>query len=153
IPVGPSFHFAANNKWYLDNRIPPRGFTNAGFGAVQAAPVGYAYADGQYWDDTLYAIPAGSASATVTLYYQSTSKEYIDFLNSGGARGLTAFNQWGATGQSAPFAMDSGSIALPCYANCDSSTTPPVLNTGDFTCFLQKYAAGNAYANCDNSTT
>jgi hypothetical protein len=30
----------------------------------------------------------------------------------------------------------------PCYANCDGSTTAPVLNVGDFTCFLQKYAAG-----------
>ena len=29
-----------------------------------------------------------------------------------------------------------------CYANCDESTTPPVLNVADFTCFLQKYAAG-----------
>jgi hypothetical protein len=41
----------------------------------------------------------------------------------------------------------------PCYANCDQSTTPPVLNVGDFTCFLQKYAAGDPYANCDQSTT
>jgi hypothetical protein len=32
--------------------------------------------------------------------------------------------------------------ALACYANCDQSTIPPVLNVGDFTCFLQKYAAG-----------
>jgi hypothetical protein len=41
----------------------------------------------------------------------------------------------------------------PCYANCDGSTTAPVLNVGDFTCFLQKYAAGDPYANCDQSTT
>jgi hypothetical protein len=40
-----------------------------------------------------------------------------------------------------------------CYANCDGSTTPPVLNVADFTCFLQRYAAGDPYANCDNSTT
>jgi hypothetical protein len=44
-------------------------------------------------------------------------------------------------------------IACPaCYQNCDLSTTAPVLNVGDFTCFLQKYAAGDPYANCDNST-
>jgi subtilisin-like proprotein convertase family protein len=42
----------------------------------------------------------------------------------------------------------------PCYANCDASTTAPVLNVADFTCFLTKYAAGTLpYANCDNSTT
>ena len=40
-----------------------------------------------------------------------------------------------------------------CYANCDSSTTAPVLNVNDFICFQQKYAAGDAYANCDGSTT
>jgi hypothetical protein len=40
-----------------------------------------------------------------------------------------------------------------CYPNCDASTTAPVLNVQDFTCFLQRYAAGNTYANCDSSTT
>jgi hypothetical protein len=41
----------------------------------------------------------------------------------------------------------------PCYANCDDSVLPPVLNVQDFTCFLQRYASGDSYANCDNSTT
>jgi YVTN family beta-propeller protein len=40
-----------------------------------------------------------------------------------------------------------------CYGNCDGSTTAPVLNVADFTCFLQRYAAGESYANCDGSTT
>jgi hypothetical protein len=40
-----------------------------------------------------------------------------------------------------------------CYANCDDSTTAPVLNVADFTCFLQRFAAGESYANCDQSTT
>ena len=39
-----------------------------------------------------------------------------------------------------------------CYANCDGSTQAPVLNVADFSCFLAKFAAGNAYANCDGST-
>ncbi len=39
-----------------------------------------------------------------------------------------------------------------CYGNCDGSTASPVLNVGDFTCFLQRYAAGESYANCDAST-
>jgi hypothetical protein len=39
-----------------------------------------------------------------------------------------------------------------CYANCDESMVPPVLNVADFTCFLQRYAAGESYANCDGST-
>jgi hypothetical protein len=40
-----------------------------------------------------------------------------------------------------------------CYANCDGSVTPPVLNIADFSCFLNNFAAGNPYANCDDSTT
>jgi hypothetical protein len=43
-------------------------------------------------------------------------------------------------------------LTVQCYANCDDSTTPPKLNVGDFTCFLQKFAAGDPYANCDQST-
>ncbi|MEX2219848.1 MAG: hypothetical protein WD749_13940 [Phycisphaerales bacterium] len=50
--------------------------------------------------------------------------------------------------------VDIAPIAGPaaCYANCDNSTTPPVLNVADFGCFLTRYAAGEAYANCDEST-
>jgi hypothetical protein len=40
----------------------------------------------------------------------------------------------------------------PCYANCDGSSAPPILNVSDFTCFFQKFATGSAYANCDGST-
>jgi hypothetical protein len=40
-----------------------------------------------------------------------------------------------------------------CYANCDGSTTQPVLNVNDFLCFQAAFAAGDSYANCDNSTT
>jgi hypothetical protein len=29
-----------------------------------------------------------------------------------------------------------------CYANCDNSTTAPILNANDFVCFLTRYAAG-----------
>jgi hypothetical protein len=152
IPIGPSFHFAANNTWYFDNRIPPRGFTNAGFAAVQAAPVGYSYADGQNWDDTLFTVPTGASSARVTVYYQSTSKEYIEFLNANATRGPDAYSQWARTGMSTPVAMDTATINLACYANCDNSTTPPVLNVADFTCFLQKFAIADPYANCDGST-
>jgi hypothetical protein len=40
-----------------------------------------------------------------------------------------------------------------CYANCDGSTAPPILNVNDFTCFLAAFAGGSTYANCDSSTT
>jgi hypothetical protein len=53
------------------------------------------------------------------------------------------------------FFVDDVSLATTgpsCYANCDSSSASPFLNVQDFSCFLGKYAAGNAYANCDHST-
>jgi hypothetical protein len=49
-----------------------------------------------------------------------------------------------------------------CYANCDGSTTPPILNVEDFSCFINEFAAAQGlpsgqqvthYANCDESTT
>ncbi len=40
-----------------------------------------------------------------------------------------------------------------CAANCDCSTTSPVLNVNDFTCFLNRFAAASTFANCDGSTT
>jgi hypothetical protein len=39
-----------------------------------------------------------------------------------------------------------------CYANCDGSTTAPILNVNDFICFQAAFAAGDSYANCDSST-
>lgn len=40
----------------------------------------------------------------------------------------------------------------PCYANCDASTAPPILNANDFQCYLSRYAAGDLWADCDHST-
>jgi len=115
LAAGPGFHLALANKVFKDNRIPPRGFTNAAFNAIGSGAVGYAYADGQHWDDTLFAIPAGAVSATVTLFYQTTTKEYIEFLrdaNVTDGNGLAAYDAWVGAGKSAPVAMDSAVIAL-----------------------------------------
>jgi hypothetical protein len=115
IPAGPGFHLALANKVFLDNRIPPRGFTNAAFNAIGSGAVGYSYADGQHWDETLFDIPSGAVSATVTLYYQVTTKEYIEFLrdeNVTDTTGQTAYDLWVGAGKSAPVAMDSATIKL-----------------------------------------
>ncbi len=50
--------------------------------------------------------------------------------------------------------VTGGTLAppLPCYANCDASTATPVLTAADFSCFLQKFRAGDPGANCDGST-
>jgi hypothetical protein len=114
-PAGPSFHFVLNDTVYFDNRIPPRGFTNAAFAAVQAKPVGVSYADGRYWDDTSYNLPASADSAIVTLYYQTLSREYVEFLrdeNVTNTKGADLYNAWAANGKSAPVAMAQVRVPL-----------------------------------------
>jgi len=115
LPAGPSMHLTLNNTVLFDNRIPPVGFTNAGFEQVQADPVGYVYADGQHWDDTCFTVPDGAIRADVRVFYQTTSKEYAEFLrdtNVTDNRGQTAYDQWVAQGMSAPVEMDVASVEL-----------------------------------------
>ncbi len=115
LPAGKSFHLVLNNEVLFDNRIPPVGFTNAAFQEIRAAPVNYTYEDGQHWDDTEYAVPAGAAEAVVTLYYQTTTREYIEFLRDANVtddRGQNAYDLWVAHGRSAPLDMSTVSIDL-----------------------------------------
>ncbi|MEJ2595219.1 MAG: PKD domain-containing protein [bacterium] len=113
---GPSFHFAINNKIFSDNRIPPRGFTNEAYIAIQSPPVGYTYADGQYWDNTIYAFTASDvAKLETTLYDQTLSSEYVTFLrdeNVTNDAGEIMYNLWDANGKSAPVVMNSNLIEM-----------------------------------------
>ncbi|TWT43932.1 Ser-Thr-rich glycosyl-phosphatidyl-inositol-anchored membrane family protein [Phycisphaerae bacterium RAS1] len=128
-PLGPSFHAMANNKVWKDNRIPPRGFVNATYAAFGGAPVAASYPDGQYWDETLYSIPAGARSAEVRLYYQSMSKEFVEFLrdeNTTDGTGLAMYNLWNDNGKCPPELMESLTLALHPNIlgdlNCDGET-------------------------------
>ena len=115
LPVGVNLHLALANTKYKDNRIPPRGFTNAAFEADGCPPVGYTYADGQYWDDTLFEVPAGATQAVATLYYQTTTKEYVEFLrdtNVTNNAGQHIYDRWVEFGKSAPVDMDTATLAL-----------------------------------------
>ncbi len=108
LPPGPSFHFVLNDTIYFDNRIPPRGFTNAGFAEVQSPVVGYSYEDGQYWDDTDYVLPESADSVFVSLYYQSTSPGYVEFLrdeNTTNTIGQQLYDAWVNQGKSPPELM------------------------------------------------
>ncbi|HEV8111752.1 MAG TPA: multiheme c-type cytochrome [Planctomycetota bacterium] len=115
LPAGPSFHFVLNNTVVKDNRIPPRGFSNPAFASVQTEPVGASFPEQHYWDDTIYTPPPAAVRADVSVYQQTTSREYIEFLmntNTTNTAGVTAYNQWVATGMSAPVLMQSASIDL-----------------------------------------
>jgi cytochrome c553 len=129
LPVGPSFHFALNDTVFLDNRIPPRGFTNAAFTQIQSPPVGYTYADGQYWDDTLYVLPLGARRVEVTYYYQTTSKGYIEFLrdeNTTNTLGQELYDAWVTHGRSAPVVMAQQEALLDVSATPDERVVPRV---------------------------
>jgi len=115
LPLGPSFHVALVNTTLQDNRIPPRGFDNAAFAAGQAEPVGASYADGEFWDDTTFAIPAGATHAVVRVFHQTTSREYIEFLrdaNTTDGKGDIAYDEWVAAGMSKPVLMDKATIVF-----------------------------------------
>ena len=103
------------NTILKDNRIPPAGFTNAAYESFDAAPVDYTYPDLHHWDETIYDLPSKAIAAHVTLYYQTTSKEYIEYLRDNSPPneegeptiGQIAYDQWVMHGRSAPVAMDS----------------------------------------------
>jgi hypothetical protein len=120
LAAGPSFHFALNDTLHKDNRIPPLGFTNAGFDAFGGAPVdpdfegpGPRYPDGRNWDAPAFALPATAFSVVATLYYQSTSKEYVEFLrdaNTTNSAGDDMHDAWITHGRAAPVAMAEDSV-------------------------------------------
>lgn len=106
-----SFHFALNNTVVKDNRIPPYGFNYDIAKKRNALPVpssqyggGTAGSTYNYWDqiDLGTLKPAGAVSASITLYYQGTSWEYIQFLykaNNGqnaflGQEGVNMLDAW-----------------------------------------------------------
>ena len=151
LPQGTQMHLALSNVIEFDNRIPPRGFTNAGFAEVGANPVGYTYADGQYWDDTSYAIPANATRAVVSFDFQTSSREYMEFLRdtAQNGSGLIAYNLWVLHGRSSPIHIDTRTIQLspsnPADLNGDS-----LINGADLTLLLSNWGGtGQGDANSD----
>jgi hypothetical protein len=130
-PAGPSFHFVLNDTVFFDNRIPPRGFTNADFVTIQSPPVDYSYADGQYSDTTTYVLPAEAVFVEATLYYQSTSKDFIEFLrdeNVTNSAGQEIYDAWVLQGRAAPVAMVSDTISVEAVVDVPIDGTPQFRN-------------------------
>lgn len=91
----PMFHFVLNDCIAKDNRIPPLAFkpaTPADPNGYEMRPVGATYPETAPGSGTLVnydtvnytlSLPAGSVgpfTATARLYYQTTSRDYIEFL-------------------------------------------------------------------------
>jgi hypothetical protein len=84
-----TFHFALATNRYKDNRIPPKGFNITKAAARLAQPrkngvdASNLYTSAEYsggYDDISLTIPSGADYIEVNLYYQTTSREYIEFL-------------------------------------------------------------------------
>jgi len=117
-----TFHFVLNNRVVKDNRIPPYGMDYDAAVVRNVLPVpatqfgnpgsGQAY---NYWDDFTLNPPPGAVSATISLMYQPTSWEYIQFLalaNTGSNtfladEGGNILDAWLNTGMAAPYVMAS----------------------------------------------
>jgi hypothetical protein len=70
--------------------------------------------------------------------------------------GMTGLSPDGELTLHFPFPGSSVLVAAtlpsPCTANCDESTSAPLLTANDFQCFINRFAEGLPYANCDGST-
>jgi hypothetical protein len=88
-----TFHFALATGRYKDNRIPPKGFDLNNAAARLSEPVWHGVSDVNYFTEAEYAggydevtltgaeaLPANAGQVVISLYYQTTSREYIEFL-------------------------------------------------------------------------
>jgi hypothetical protein len=115
LPSGTTSHMSLADTIVKDNRIPPRGFTNAAYEAAGAPVVGASYADGQYWADLDVPLVSGTTRAKVSVEYQIVSREYIEALQSGNHtndRGQRLHDLWLATDRAPPFVMANGELAI-----------------------------------------
>jgi hypothetical protein len=135
-----TFHFVLNNQVVKDNRIPPYGMDRDAATVRNILPVpATQYGDPaggepyNYWDDFALNPPPGAATATISLMYQPTSWEYIQFLalaNNGANsflanEGANMLDAWLNTGMAAPYVMAQTSWTAP---DSDSDGVPDTLD-------------------------
>jgi hypothetical protein len=84
-----TFHFVLATGRYKDNRIPPKGFDIASASQRLCEPVWHGHSDPNYFtpdeyaagcDDVNILIPKDAEYVDVSLFYQGTSREYVEFL-------------------------------------------------------------------------
>lgn len=84
-----TFHFVLATGRYKDNRIPPKGFDISAAAERHSVPVWHGVESPDYYTADEYAagcdqvnlqLPANCDYVSLRLYYQGTSREYIEFL-------------------------------------------------------------------------
>lgn len=134
-----TFHFVLNNTVTKDNRIPPYGMSydearKRNTLPVPAAQYGSPAAGDtfNYWDDVALDPPVNAAYALISLLYQPTSWEYIQFLslaNDGknaflANEGVNLLNTWLNTGMAEPHVMASATWGTAPPPPCNAPGTP-----------------------------
>jgi len=144
----PMFHFALNDCVAKDNRIPPLGFTPATAddpNGYEVRTVGATYPETAPGSGTLvnldtvayrFSVPAGAVgpfTATARLYYQTSSKDYIEFLrDEAAANGIPGENQMCSGESNRPFVVGPkdrtrGQYVYDLWNNAGYGKSPPEL--------------------------
>jgi len=121
-----SFHFALNDTVLEDTRIPPEGFDPPEDRDID--PLGRDYGDGaggyEHWDEVGYALRAcgeGDLTLRIRLRYQTTTREYIEFLRDNAPDSLDpsvtnwgqiAYDMWTTHGGAVPADMAEVTASL-----------------------------------------
>jgi hypothetical protein len=151
VTAGPSFNESLNDTVYLDNRIPPKGFSFEKFRDRRAEPIGYHYDDGQYWDVTPYTLPPGTRSVEATLCFQIASREYAEFLRDQNVNNVYDWNNWGAKAHNTWSAY--GSPVVMATARATVGNDRPGLPSVDEISLPVKFYLGQNYPNPWNGGT
>jgi MYXO-CTERM domain-containing protein len=135
----PSFHFVMNDAVFEDTRIPPAGFAPAE--EDDMTPLGRDYGDGaggyRNFDEASFTVPAcgdGELRLRVRLLFQSTTVDYVEFLEAnsppsldpammGRSWGEVVAEQWRAHGGNVPWAMEEAIVTLG--ASPEACPAPP----------------------------
>jgi hypothetical protein len=143
-----SFHFILNDTLLVDTRIPPEGFRPPPEADVE--PLGRDYGDGaggyRHWDEATYRFEGlcgqGMLTVRARLRYQSTTRQYIEFLRDhappspdpeleGRSWGHVAYEAWRAHGGELPVDMAEATVVLgPAPRACAETASDAGLDAG-----------------------
>lgn len=160
-PAAETFHFALNNVFLSDDRIPAWGTTYDEARRRNVLPVPETlYGDPgpggtyQHWAHVDLDPPIGAATAAIELLYQTTSWEYVQFLdlaNDGsvvhlGQEGRKLLDTWLATGMSAPEVMATATWTGMPGTGEDLVLETLVNGAGDPTAYVKEAHVGDLLA-------
>lgn len=134
--IGREEHIALHNTVLRDTRLPPRGYRPP----PGHEPVGVDYSGGpdgalRHWDDVRYVFTVpqnarGTLTLRVRARYQSTTREYVEFLareNRTDDRGRELLRLYEASGRAAP--IDMAEVSAP--IEIDTAPDGGVTDGGD----------------------